>query len=231
MTKWKEIWEKRDTSNLDHYGIHLQDLIRADGFDSGAGNVDLDSWKLYITFISDKIYLEMEDSVFEVGCGSGAFLYMWYLQSHVVGGIDYSPSLITLAQNAMNGQDFALAEANQLDINNKYDIVISNSVFSYFENYVYALDVLEKMASKARKTIVILDIPDSALQVDSERARMEALSPQEYKRKYTDLSHLYYDKKWFVHFAENHKYTIEIFDQNIQNYGNSQFRFNVVLKK
>lgn len=231
MTKWKEIWNKRDTSQIDFTTTQLQDLIHADGFDSGAGKIDVESWKQYISFIEDKIHMEENDSIFEVGCGSGAFLHLWYSQGHVVGGIDYSESLIWLAQNVFKGHEFSLCEADQLDVSNKYDVVVANSVFHYFKNYQYAQEVLDRMVQKARKTIAILEIPDRAEQQESERARMEALSPAEYKQKYEGLPHLYYDREWFLHFAERQYLDIDIFDQNISNYGNNTFRFNVVLTK
>lgn len=231
MTKWKEIWNRRGTSHIDFNTIQLQDLIHADGFDSGAGKIDVESWKYYISFIEQKINVEENDSIFEVGCGSGAFLYLWYCQGHVVGGIDYSKSLISLAQNVLKGHDFSLCEADQIDVGSQYDIVVANSVFHYFQNYQYAQEVLERMVQKARKTIAILEIPDRARQQESERARMEALSPAEYESKYEGLPHHYYDREWFFTFAEKHQLAIDIFDQNIQNYGNNIFRFNVVLTK
>lgn len=43
MDKWREIWNKSD--RIDDY--ILETLIKADGFDSGAGSFTLKNWKTY----------------------------------------------------------------------------------------------------------------------------------------------------------------------------------------
>jgi trans-aconitate methyltransferase len=233
MTKWQEIWEKRRIHGLDQSDdINLQDLIFADGFDTGGfGKVTLEEWKHYIRFISKKMDLAPTDSIFEIGCGCGAFLFMWYKEGHHVGGIDYAENLISVAQHVMGGMNFRVSEAINFDTDEKFDIVISNGVFLYFRDYSYANDVVERMIMKARKAIAILDIPDLATKIESEGARRAALPEGEYDKKYEGLNHLYYDRDWFTQFSDKYGYKIEIFDQNIKGYGNSQFRFNVIIKK
>jgi ubiquinone/menaquinone biosynthesis C-methylase UbiE len=232
MTDWHEIWNKRSITPLDQSkDISLQDLIRADGFDSGAGKVNSEDWIDYIRFISQKIDLAPGDSLFEIGCGSGAFLYIWHMEGHRVGGIDYSENLVSVARQVMKGMSFGVSEAIEVDTEEKYDIVLSNGVFFYFKDYSYAKKVLERMILKARKTIAILEIPDLAKKEESESARRAALPKGEYDKKYEGLSHLYFEKGWFTRFSDKYGYDTEIFDQNIKGYGNSQFRFNVVMKK
>jgi trans-aconitate methyltransferase len=230
MTDWHEIWNKRNPQGLDRSkDINLQDLIFADGFDTGAGKINSEDWVQYIRVISRNIDLAPGDSAFEIGCGSGAFLYVWYTEGHVVGGIDYSGNLISFARQAMKGMNFRVSEAIEVNTAEKYDIVLSNSVFQYFKDYSYAKEVIERMIIKARKTIAILEIPDLAKKEESESARRMGLP--EYDKEYKGLEHLYYEKSWFTQFSDKFGYKIEIFDQDFKNYGNSQFRFNVVIKK
>jgi len=233
MADWHAIWNTRNLPGPDRSkDIGLQDLLIADGFDTGAGTLNsMDAWEDYIADISTKIGLVPGDSIFEIGCGSGAFLYMWYKEGHRVGGIDYSGNLVAIAQQVMKGMNFRVSEANVVDTGEKFDIVLSNGVFHYFRDYAYAKEVVEKMITKAGKTVAILEVPDLARKEESERARRAALPEGEYDKKYRGLNHLHYEREWFTQFAEKSGSTIEIFDQNIKGYTNSRFRFNVVIKK
>jgi trans-aconitate methyltransferase len=232
MTDWHEIWNKRSIPGLNQSkDISLQDLIFADGFDTATGKINSEDWVQYIRDISRNIDLAPGDSVFEIGCGSGAFLYSWYTEGHVVGGIDYSENLISIAKKMMKGMNFRVSDAIEVNIDEKYDVVLSNGVFFYFKNYSYAQRVIERMIIKARKTIAILEIPDLALREKSESARRAALPEGEYDKQYKGLEHLYYEKDWFTQFSDKSGYEIEIFDHNVKNYGNSQFRYDVVITK
>jgi trans-aconitate methyltransferase len=233
MTDWHEIWNKREIPSPDQQkDINLQDLLLADGFDTGAGTLNsLESWEQYIASISNKIGLAPKDSIFEIGCGSGAFLYLWYKEGHMVGGIDYSQNLVSLARRVLKGMDLRVMDAISVPTDEKYDIVLSNGVFHYFRDYSYAEGVIERMIRKARKTIAILEVPDLAKKDESETARRGALPCGEYDKKYEGLSHLYYQKDWFDEICRKYGCRIEIFDQNIDGYVNSPFRFNIVMKK
>lgn len=86
MNKWQDVWNKENRV-LDNV---LDILIKADGFDSGAGRFDVDSWKNYTKSLYEKLDLKPKDSIYDVGCGSGAFLYPLYYTKRVCvcgGGI------------------------------------------------------------------------------------------------------------------------------------------------
>lgn len=226
--KWQKIWEKK--GKLKDRNITLRKLISMNGFDSGAGKIGVENWKKFIKFISKKLGIKKGDSIYEVGCGAGAFLYQFYKRGHGVGGGDYSMSLIKIAKRIMRG-DFNVGEARKLNNKRKYDFVVANSVFQYFPDFDYALMVVSEMLDKANKGIGIFDVPNEHLKEKSERARRRSLSKGEYKKKYEGLSHLYYDKNWFYKLGKEYNYKVRIFNQNINNYGNNRFRFNVVIIK
>jgi hypothetical protein len=131
----------------------------------------------------------------------------------------------------MKGMNFQVSEAIKVNTDEKFDIVLSNGVFFYFKDYTYAKEVIEKMIMKARKTIAILEIPDLAKREESETARRAALPEGEYDKKYEGLKHLYFERGWFTQFSDKYGYKIKIFDHNIKGYGNSPFRFDVLIKK
>ena len=69
-------WQKvRESRKLTTHGSVQEQLIRANGFDSGVGEVDIDRYTHFVNYHSELINLKPGESVFEVGCGSGAFLY------------------------------------------------------------------------------------------------------------------------------------------------------------
>lgn len=229
MNKWKKIWNNRKP--IAQKLSSLRKLLKVDGFDTGAGKLDEKDWRKYVKLISEILKVKKNDSIFEVGCGAGAFLYLFYKQGREVGGIDYSRALINIAKNVMKDMSFEVKEASRLNTGKKYDFVVSFGVFHYFPNIFYAKTVIEKMINKANKAAAIFDIPNLELKKESEEARKQLLPEGEYQKKYKGLKHLYYSKKWFQKLIENYNCDIVIFDQAINNYSNSDYRFNVIINK
>ena len=227
MDKWQEIWNK--SNRIDDY--ILETLIKADGFDSGAGSFTLKNWKIYTQQLYNKLSVKSNESVYDIGCGSGAFLYPLYLSNIKVGGVDYSSRLIDLANRVMKNSDFQQIEASKIDFKVKYDFVISHSVFHYFSNLKYAEEVIKKMLLKSTKRIGIFDINDKSKKSEYDEIRMGKMNKHEYAQKYEGLDHLFYEKKWFERIAKKYGVEIKIFDQKFKGYSNSKLRFNVIMTK
>lgn len=226
MSRWPEIWGGRAATAE---AVSLADLIRLDGFDLGAGKVDEQAWYGYVAELARRLGMVAGDSVYEVGCGGGALLFVLHQAGHPVGGIDYSPSLIEHAQRAMPGMQFAVAEANAL-AGEARDFVVANSVFSYFPDQDYAQEVFARMLAMARKGVAILDVPDLERREAAEAARRAALPPGEYEARYRGLEHRYYSREWFSTLAARHGWQIDVTEQWLAGYGNAPHRFNVMLK-
>lgn len=227
MDKWKEIWNKNERVNK----IILESLIKADGFDSGAGNFTVDDWIKYTNEFYNKIEISTTDSIYDVGCGSGAFVYPLYLKNHKVGGIDYSTTLIELANIIIHNSDFINEEAIYMNSSEKYDIIVSHSVFHYFKDLEYAKNVIKKMLDKSKKKIAIFDINDASKKDEYHRIRIEDMTQIEYEKKYLGLEHMFYSKKWFKDLAKELNLKIVIFDQSFENYINFTLRFNVIMER
>lgn len=226
---WKEIWGKRAYDGSGQ--LELGTLIKLDGFDSGAGRIEANDWQSHTCIIADKLGMRDGDSVYEVGCGAGAFLYALRQVHHLtVGGLDYAASLIAAAKLAMPDGQFSVAEAQALDVEQTYDYVISNGVFHYFSQDDATL-VLERMLNKAKVAVVVLEVPDLKTKQASEDVRRDLLSVEEYERKYAGLEHTYYDRDWFVAQAQANGYSCEIFDGCVPNYAQNRFRFGVIIRK
>ena len=150
ISDWQKIWNRRYPS--EDRDLTLEDLIALDGFDVGAGAITVENWREYVKIMVEKLKITDGLSVFEVGCGSGAFLHAIQENCHIIpGGIDYSNSLISAAKRVMPEGSFEASEAIELNVNEKYDVLISNSVFQYFDHN-YATVVLKKcLKNKAGK--------------------------------------------------------------------------------
>lgn len=226
---WKQIWECR-TPPLDNV-LDLGTLIKLDGFDMGAGRIEVTDWQSYANLIAQRLALKDGDSVYELGCGAGAFLFA-LRQFHTlkIGGLDYSTTLIETALRAMPDGDFIVNEAKFLEKDNNYDYVISNSVFHYF-THDYAADVITSMVMKSNIAVAIMEIPDLKTKLESESLRRDSLSVESYEKKYAGLVHTYYDRDWFKQQASMNGCTCEVFDGCVPNYAQNIYRFGVVIRK
>ncbi len=227
MNSWQRIWNKNERVEK----IILEMLIKADGFDSPTGNFEVDDWLEYTKSLYDKLEIQNDDTIYDIGCGSGAFVYPLYLQDHHIGGLDYSSVLIELANTVMKNSDFTTKEALQVDTEAQYDVVLSHSVFFYFQDLEYAKKVILKMLQKATKKIAIFDINDVEKEDIYHQSRMQTMSKEAYKEKYRGLDHLFYSKEFFRKIAKENDLKIVIWDQSFERYNNSQFRFNVIMEK
>ena len=71
MNNWKRVWNKREINADDDF--ILGRLIVVDDFDTGYGNISEIDWLNYVDYISTKLNLFINDKIYEIGCGVGAF--------------------------------------------------------------------------------------------------------------------------------------------------------------
>lgn len=233
---WKEIWENRSIANtnetLQSFDENLERLLSIDGFDSGTGKITAPALRKFVSKLNSNLKIEKGDSIYEVGCGAGAFLYPFYKNGNEICGMDYSDKLIEHCNSVYKSNSFKSFEAKDLEVAPQYDFVFSFSVFFYFPDLEYAENVLKRMFQKAKKAVVILDIPDLDKMEECEGMRRKQYPPGEYEEKYKGLNHLYYSKEWFTEQSKKlNCSSIQISDQNIEDYFNSKYRFNIVLNK
>jgi trans-aconitate methyltransferase len=204
-----------------------------DGFDCGAGRVAVEDMREYALIIAKRLGIINGMSVYEVGCGAGAFLYSLceQLPQLRVGGCDFAENLVRIAAQQFLAGEFVVAEAASISADTKYDIVLSNGVFHYFPNLDYARRVVERMIEKSTSVIAILDVPNAGTRAEAERARRAQLGTEVYEKKYSGLEHLYYESNWFGALANEYECEWDHFTQLIPNYVQNQFRFDVVMRK
>jgi trans-aconitate methyltransferase len=225
---WKAIWNKRSSESEK---LTLDNLIKLDGFDTGAGKIEPSDWRIMTSRIADKLKLENGNSIYEVGCGAGAFIMSLTEEYELTyGGIDYAEGLIKAAKRAMPEGNWEHGEAKDLSLTPKYDFVISHGVFHYFDES-YASGVIDKMIDKAKKSIAILEVPDLETKEELESIRRDKLSKEEYEKKYKGLEHTYYSKDWFKNKANQLNLNCNIIEGCVPNYAQNDYRFGVIIKR
>lgn len=224
--RWAEVWANR---RLDpRQGSPLAQLLAADGYDTETSRVSETSWVTYVQRWAKETGLGPGTSVFEVGCGAGAFLLPLQDLGCDVSGADQSASLIAIARQALPGGRFDVAPAAELPAEPQADVVVSSGVFMYFPSLDYAKHVIQRMAAKARHAVAILDIPDFACHDAALAHRVAAAGgPEAYAGRYRGLQHLYYTRDWVMQALRRAGLSGAcVADQTLPGYANAPFRFN-----
>jgi len=228
---WKSIWDKKGSQIHSIDDLTLSDMIREDGFDSGAGDHTQESWLELSEMVYRTLAVSPDSKVLEVGCGCGAFVFPAYRLGARITGIDYSRQLVAGAKMVMPEGVFLQAEAARLPITSEqFNVVLCHSVFQYFSSEQYAENTVYEMVrvlAKGEASIGILDVNDADKQDAFYRVRGESIGKETYREKYQDRPHRFYHKEWFSDLLQQAGFVVEIADQDIDGYGNSAFRYNV----
>jgi SAM-dependent methyltransferase len=232
INNWHRIWSKRKLTDITE-GTVMEKLISIDGFDSPLGLMAEADWREYVNMFAKRSRIIPGDSIYEVGCGGGAFLYPFYELDFEISGLDYSQELINVARVAMPlRKDFLeVAEASACESEMPDSIVIANHVIHYFTSLDYAAKVLLTMLKKATKTVAVSGIPDAQLKTASEVARRGLLSEAEYDLKYKGLEILYFERSWFQRLAQENGFAIQFFEHTMPGFAQNQFRYDCVMTK
>ncbi len=231
---WKDIWGKRgadiDKLDMDDVEAVFLELKRVDGFDL-EGGLSYAAFREQYEDNKSNLGLKNGDSAFEVGCGSGANLFLLSREGISVGGMDYSEKLLQIARGVLAGKIIECLhdEAKNLPVDIKYDVVFSNSVFAYFENSSYAHIVLEKMWMKSRRSVGIIDVYDESLKEECIRHRRAFI--EDYDFKYKDLPKMFFPRTFFEKFAEEHNARSLFTPNNLEGYENAPYTYNCFLYK
>lgn len=239
-SKWHEVWEQRtENEEILISGTPreiLLELKRVNGWDATGSMLEYDQF--YDQYVQTRNELEFNprtksnviSSVFEVGCGCGANLYLFQNEGYQIGGMDYSERLLGIAGKVLNSPvELICEEAADLSWDVKYDAILANSVFSYFESYEYAQQVLEAMYRKANQSIGIIDIHDMEKRPEFTEFRKGIY--QDYEERYEGLQKFFYDKSFFLRFAEKHNMSIKFTKPDMKEYWNNDFVFNCFMTK
>ena len=212
----------------------LEVALRLDGYDTTmARGLTPNSMRNLAAAWGRWVAFAPGDSIYEVGCGSGAFLAAAN-DVHMIrrpGGSDYSESLIASGRTLFPWIDLEVHEGSQVPLEPTYTHVTCVGAFMYFSDLEYSAAVLDRMMAKSLRTVSVLDVPDLDLMETSEAFRHQGHSDSEYEQRYRGLDHLYFARTWFLEHLDQEEWSVVVADQEVEDYGNSAFRFNVFAER
>ena len=226
MGKRKDQFERIDMTDTKSVFLELK---RIDGFDVMGGGIPYNELIKQNEEIIERLSKNGEiRSIFDVGCGCGANLYLFANNGLKIGGIDYSTAQIEIAKKIFKEnlvEELLCGEAKNIQTEKKYDATLSNSVFSYFPDEEYAKTVLDKMLLKSNISMALIDIHD----VEKKNAFIEyrRKTVENYDEKYKDLHKFFYRKGFFSEWAVSNNLDAYFYDSDIEKYWNNQFVFDV----
>lgn len=115
--------------------------------------------------ITYRLELKEDDSLLEVGCGSGLFLNRLKSRVAFIAGVDFSIEQLRHIND--ESVKFCVAEAAKLPFNDYvFDKVFCHSVFQYFPDIEYSKQSIEEMlrVSKPNGKLLISDILNGYLE-------------------------------------------------------------------
>lgn len=240
MSEWENIWNKHEgdlkvLADADDKTKFLE-LKRANGFDVIGHGLSYDSliqqYNEIKEMLINKSFIPQIGgacSVYEIGCGSGANLFLFEKEGYKVGGIDYSQSLINTAKNVLDSVDLICDSAVNMPAFPQYDVVLSNSVFSYFDDEDYAAQVLEKAFKKAVYAIGLIDIHD--IEKKDKFIEFRRKEVENYEERYKNLPKYFYSRKFFEDFAKRKDMEIVFTEPIVDGYWNNGFIFDCFMYK
>ena len=236
MNQWDRIWKNKNVEIAaveDKFKMFCN-LKKADGFDTQEIPDYFEGfWQSWFEMADtiERICDGTLNSVYEVGCGSGVNLYMFSNMKNIkkLGGMDYSENLIRIAKDIFPSANLLCDEALNCPVQEKYDLVLADSVFQYFYDVEYGMRVLEKMWEKANKVVVITEVHDERRKEEHLKFRRQAV--ENYDEKYSGLDKTFYTVDMFEKFAEKVNAGCLIKKPTNTAYWNNEFVFDCYIYK
>lgn len=224
---WHEVWSRRSGHEQ---SPKLERAIRLDGFDGAGDAVEPGEWRRYVARLARRANIRRGSTVFEIGCGAGAFLIPLSEMGVVVAGIDYSVNLIAAGRALLPDADLQVADARDCKIDRTFDHVVSHSMFQYLPDHEVALRLITLMVAHATERVGIFDVSDGAQRLESIAAR-RSLEGDGYDKRYAGLDHLYFERSWFTSAAAELGCAAEFYASDLHGHRNAAYRYSVVLTK
>lgn len=244
MNGWRSIWNNRKPSeiieenNLEQTFLYLKGCMGVTSSNPASCGEFLGQFNANLAKMEKGQDSSKPCSFFEIGCGSGPYLYYLANKRNCVklGGIDYSVPLIEIAKKIMcpphvntEVAELYCAEAIDMDVKEKYDYVYSRSVFQYFPSEEYGLKVARKMLDKANRCVALFDIFDTVKRDDFLAYRRSVID--NYDEKYADTQHQFYSKELFRELARQNNCEVVFARDSLNGYWNEPFVYDVYLYK
>lgn len=238
---WQELWNNRrinfdELSSADEERLFLE-LKRIVGWDFGGKNssVSFDEFRKEYAYIKENLELNGDSSgrtVFEVGCGSGANLYLLRKDGFGIGGADYAENLLNVAKKVIGTENFiecVAGDAANLPTDIKYDAVFAAAVFYYMPNINCVKKTLDNMVAKSKHSVGILRNLDAA--TEDEYLSYRRAHTKNYDELYKNLPKLFIAKDFFREYAAKNNLDVKFTKHHMEGFWNEPFNFDCFLYK
>jgi len=228
---WYKFWDERGRSHPD------DDPIAIDGWDYGISMMGTDEADELREQFSLELGLTRQSKFLEVGCGAGMYLLPLSKEIEYTIGCDLAESMLKRARQLNEQISLQVSEASYLPYaSNLFDAILVYSVFHYFPSEEYARRVLNELHRVCQMggKIWLGDIPEKSKkkQALAHRERlMQQSTPKWAWPKVGPLEQRFYDREFFIRFAENVRCDYRFVEQSVKGYIQGRYRFNVLLQK
>jgi len=106
-----------------------------------------DSIRRYINY-----FLNDDLSILEIGCGHGELL--GYVKGSRKVGIDFSTGMIDLARNAYPDLEFHVMDAEHIDLDEKFDVIILSNLVGYLHDIIKVFESMRKVCKPKTRIII-----------------------------------------------------------------------------
>lgn len=97
-------------------------------------------------------FIHEDNSVIEIGCGSGELLSEIKAKRKL--GIDFSPAMVAQAKKQFPSLDFKVMNAENLQLEEKFDVIILSNLTGWLEDVQHAFEELHKICHPQTRIIV-----------------------------------------------------------------------------
>ena len=113
--------------------------------------------KRYAYFWNDIVrycnyFIHEDDSVLEIGCATGDMLAK--MKGRKKTGIDFSPKMIEIAKEQYPDIEFYVQDAENLNLNEKFDTIVLSHVTGYFVDILKAFDSIKDVCHHRTRIVI-----------------------------------------------------------------------------
>jgi SAM-dependent methyltransferase len=121
------------------------------------------AWRAFVEHVAESLDVGPGTSVWDVGCGAGAFLYPFWENGYVVGGVDASAEQVALATEAMPQGQFVVGTPSTFNPAEPWDVVIASRGYAHCLDLDQVRGMLARMVAKATHAVAVLNVVDTAV--------------------------------------------------------------------